>query len=62
MTKINRNLSTKESRDFWRHADASAQEVQAWPDWKRAGINVATERSAARLDGEKVQDEQQLDE
>lgn len=42
--KIVRNLSTPESRSWW----ARAKEVSSWPDWKRAGINVAQTRSEPR--------------
>ena len=48
LKKIVRNLSTPESRAFWATAEESAREVQTWPDWKRAGINVASLRSVPR--------------
>ena len=41
---IGRNMSTPESRAFWESAEKSAAEVQTWPDWKRAGINVTQMR------------------
>jgi hypothetical protein len=44
MSKVKRNLDTEESREFWKLADETAAQVRAWPAWKRAGINVATER------------------
>lgn len=44
--KIVRDLSTPERREFWARSEESAREVETWPDWKRAGINVATERAA----------------
>jgi hypothetical protein len=40
MDRVRRNLSTPESREFWKRADEAAAEVSGWPDWKRAGINV----------------------
>lgn len=40
MSKVYRNLSTPEGRAFWTPS-ARAHEVETWPDWKRAGINVA---------------------
>jgi hypothetical protein len=39
--KIVREMSTTESQRFWETAERAAAEVQQWPDWKRAGINVA---------------------
>jgi hypothetical protein len=48
-----RNMSTQESRDFWAFADACAREVRTWPDWRRAGINVAIERNTADAQDEK---------
>jgi hypothetical protein len=39
MTKVYRNLSTPESRAFW-ELSPRAKEVDSWPDWKKAGINV----------------------
>jgi hypothetical protein len=50
MSKVVRNLSTKENQEFWTVVKAAAQEVSGWPDWKRAGINVATERSRISSD------------
>lgn len=46
MSESRRNTATTESRDFWEFADASAREVQEWPAWKRAGINVTAVRDA----------------
>lgn len=48
MSRIVRNLATDESRDFWSKAEKAAAEVEAWPAWKRAGINVAELRTEAR--------------
>lgn len=42
--KVERNMSTPESRAFWKSAKKSAAEVASWPAWKRAGINVAQMR------------------
>lgn len=42
---LRRNLSSPESRAFWKDADRIARIVRSWPDWKRAGINVAERRS-----------------
>jgi hypothetical protein len=39
-----RDLSTSDNEAFWSAARASAERVKEWPDWKRAGINIATER------------------
>ena len=50
MSKIVRNLSTTENREFWSVVKAASEEVKSWPDWKRAGINVATERSRISSD------------
>lgn len=50
MSKLKRNLESQESRDFWRLADETAAQVRTWPAWRRAGINVATERSEERAD------------
>jgi hypothetical protein len=41
-----RDVSTPDNQIYWENAKATAAEVAAWPSWKRAGINVATERSA----------------
>jgi uncharacterized small protein (TIGR04563 family) len=46
--KIVRNVSTPESREFWRSAEESAREVATWPDWKRAGINASQLRDTPR--------------
>ena len=48
MKKIVRNMSTAESRNFWESAERGASEVQSWPAWKRAGINVAPLREEPR--------------
>jgi len=48
MSRIVRNLATDESRDFWSKAEKSAAEVETWPAWRRAGINVADLRTEAR--------------
>lgn len=45
---IYRDLSTPEKRAFWARCEASAAEVKTWPDWKRAGINVAALRETPR--------------
>ncbi len=47
MTKILRNMSTEASRAFWETVESSAAEVEQWPAWKRAGINVAQVRDEA---------------
>lgn len=46
--KILRNMSTEASKEFWETAQRHASELTAWPDWKRAGINVAQERKTPR--------------
>jgi len=48
MKKIKRNTSTPESKEFWDQAEKTSQEVEIWPDWKRAGINVADQREEPR--------------
>lgn len=48
MKKIVRNMATAESKKFWEAAEGAAPEVQQWPLWKRAGINVAQVRKAPR--------------
>jgi hypothetical protein len=48
MKKITRNMSTEASKVFWETAQKHASELEGWPDWKRAGINVAQERRAPR--------------
>ena len=32
---LTKNLSTPESREFWRHAEESRKKVESWPKWKR---------------------------
>ncbi len=48
MRKIVRNLATPKARAFWASAEESAREVESWPDWKRAGINVRQQRLVPR--------------
>lgn len=48
MSKIVRNMATEENRRFWAGVEASAAEVETWPAWKRAGINVAFLREEPR--------------
>jgi hypothetical protein len=48
MTRIVRNLTTDESREFWATAEKVAAQVDEWPSWKKAGINVADLRTEAR--------------
>lgn len=43
---IRRNESTPEGKAFWQHARQCADECEGWPDSKRAGINVSTERGS----------------
>lgn len=38
---IRRSTATPEAREFWTSAERNAAEVESWPAWKRAGINVA---------------------
>lgn len=40
--------TTPAARAWWAEAEANAAGVESWPAWKRAGINVADERSEAR--------------
>ena len=47
--KIVRNMSTEESRKFWEAAERTAAEVETWPAWKRAGINVVQVRGEPRV-------------
>jgi len=37
--KVYRNMSTPEARAFWAPS-AWAKDIDSWPAWKRAGINV----------------------
>jgi len=46
--KITRNINTPESKEFWAQCEKSSEEVSTWPTWKRAGINVAQQRSTPR--------------
>lgn len=48
MTSLRKNLSTPEHRAFWAGVEKSAAEVETWPAWKRAGINVAAVRETPR--------------
>jgi hypothetical protein len=48
MKKLVRNMSTDDNRAFWESAQKAAAEVRMWPDWKRAGINVAQVRAEPR--------------
>ena len=43
-----RNESTPEMRAFWARVEATAAEVATWPEWKRAGIDIASYRSEPR--------------
>lgn len=45
---IRRDESTPERKAFWDRAKRIAAEVRTWPDWKRAGINVADARPEPR--------------
>lgn len=35
MGKVSRDLSTEENRRFWQSVENTAEEVRAWPAWKR---------------------------
>lgn len=59
MKKIVRNMSTAESRSFWETAERAASEVQEWPMWKRAGINVAQVREEPTVPSDASQAERQ---
>jgi hypothetical protein len=58
---LERNMSTPESRAYWEGVERRRAERATWPDWKRAGITVASEhwaqlraadaRSARRFEG-----------
>jgi hypothetical protein len=48
MKKIVRNMATADSKAFWESAERTASEVQQWPAWKRAGINVSQVREKPR--------------
>ncbi len=48
MKKIVRNLATPETRAFWETAQQAFAEVETWPSWRRAGINVSQLRHEAR--------------
>lgn len=45
--KVERNMSTPESRAFWELPD-HAREIATWPAWRRAGINVSVEPEPQR--------------
>jgi hypothetical protein len=47
--KLIRNISTEANKIFWEKAEEAAAIVRAWPDWKRAGINVSQLRSTPRI-------------
>jgi hypothetical protein len=34
--KILKRLDTQENRDYWAFVNQCAQEVEQWPEWKRA--------------------------
>jgi len=42
--KIIRNMSTKESRDWWENCKRIAAKAKNWPASRRAGINVSDRR------------------
>jgi len=44
-TKVERNMSTPESREFWALPD-HAQDLDSWPAWKLAGVNVHDDEPA----------------
>ena len=48
MKKIVRNMATAEDRMFWERAQKGALQVEEWPAWKRAGINVSQVRQEPR--------------
>ncbi len=54
--KIVRDTSTAESKKFWEAAQAAAVEVQGWPDWRRAGINVRQQLDEPRPDDSTIED------
>lgn len=33
---------------LWERAEKAAVEVASWPEWKRAGIDIASQRSEPR--------------
>lgn len=37
-TGLERDLSTRENRDFWDWVEKAAEEVDSWPQWKRGGL------------------------
>lgn len=52
--RIVRDMSTPENAAFWARAEQAAPLVEAWPDWKRTGVNDTQVRTVARRcdDGE----------
>lgn len=51
MKKIIRNRSDEAGRAFWDSAEMSAQGVQEWPDWKKAGVTAEQPGVAAESIG-----------
>ena len=56
MSKVYRNTSTPEGKAFW-EPSARAQEVEKWPDWRRAGINVTEPTRSATASSSSPKDE-----
>lgn len=48
MKKIVRDMSTPENKTFWQAAVLGAPQLETWPHWKRAGINVSSIRQEPR--------------
>jgi hypothetical protein len=39
-----RNMSTPETRRFWEHAERCAAKVATWPEWKKGGVVLPSEK------------------
>lgn len=37
--ELKRDLSTKDNRQFWEHAEECSNKVKDWPDWKKEIID-----------------------
>lgn len=50
MTKIIRNMSTPEARDYWDSVKKIAAEAEKLPAERRAGINVSATRTSVNAE------------
>jgi hypothetical protein len=42
---MRRNMDTKESQRFWKHAEETAREVDQWPEWMRGGVRFSSPKN-----------------